>query len=54
MNLNEKIQNAWKLCDKMDELQNFLWQRYYHEFLELLAEEDLKNQEYIQDHQRPF
>ena len=54
MNQNEKIQNAWKLCDKIDLLQNFLWHRYYREFLDLLAEEDLKNQEYIEKSQKPF
>jgi hypothetical protein len=54
MNQNEKIQNAWKLYDKIDELQSFLWQRYYKEFLELLAEEDLENQEYVQDSQSPL
>jgi len=54
MNQHEKIKNAWKLCDKIDELQNFLWQRYYKEFLDLLAEEDLKNQEYIENSQRPL
>jgi hypothetical protein len=54
MNQNEKIQNAWKLCDKIDDLQNFLWDRYYREFLDLLAEEDLKNSLYTDDDQMPF
>jgi hypothetical protein len=53
MNQNEKIQNAWKLCDKIDLLQNFLWHRYYREFLDLLAEEDLKNSEYTEDYDMP-
>ena len=43
MNLNETIRNAWKLCDKIDELQSFLWQRYHREFLELMEEENFKN-----------
>jgi hypothetical protein len=54
MNQQQKIKNAWKLCDKIDELQNLLWQRYYYEFLDLLAEEDFKNQEYIEDSQKPL
>ena len=54
MNRNEKIQNAWKLCDTIDELQSLLWQRYFKEFSDLLAEEDLKNQEYIEDSQSPL
>jgi hypothetical protein len=54
MSINETIRNAWKLSDKIDELQNFLWQRYYREFLDLMAEEDLKNQEYLKDSQRPL
>ena len=54
MNQNEKIQNAWKLCDKIDELQNFLWRRYYREFLDLLAEEDLKNSLYTKEDEMPF
>jgi hypothetical protein len=37
MNQHEKIKNAWKLCDKIDELQNLLWQRYYYEFCIILA-----------------
>ena len=54
MNQHEKIKNAWKLCDKIDELQNLLWQRYYYEFLDLLEKEDFKNQDYIEDFQRPL
>ena len=53
MNLNEKIRNAWKLYDKIDELQSLLWKRYYKEFLELLAEEDLKNSLYTEDDEMP-
>jgi hypothetical protein len=36
-----KIRNALKLIDKMEQLEDLLWQRYYNEFLELLATEDL-------------
>ena len=54
MNQHEKIKIAWKLCNKIDELQNYLWQRYYKEFLDLLTEEDLKHQEYIEKSQRPL
>lgn len=54
MNLNETIRNAWKLCDKIDELQSFLWQRYHREFLDLMEEEDLKNQKHLKDSQSPL
>ena len=54
MNVNETIRNALKLYDKIDELQSFLWQRYHREFLDLMEEEDLKNQEYLEDSQSPF
>lgn len=54
MNLNETIRSAWKLCDKIDELQSFLWQRYYRQFLDLMEEEDCKNQQYLKDSQRPL
>lgn len=54
MNVNETIRNALKLYDKIDELQSFLWQRYHRKFLDLMEEEDLKNQEYLEDSQSPF
>ena len=41
MNQKMKIRNALKLIDKMEQLEDLLWQRYYNEFLELLATEDL-------------
>jgi hypothetical protein len=52
MNLNETVRNAWKLYDKIDELQSFLWQRYHREFLDLMEEEEFKNQQYLKDSQR--
>jgi hypothetical protein len=51
MNLNETVRNAWKLYDKIDELQSFLWQRYHREFLDLMEEEEFKNQQYLKDSQ---
>jgi hypothetical protein len=43
MNQHEKIKNALKLAEKLDQLQTRLWDRYYDQFLELLAEEDIEN-----------
>ena len=43
MNQNEIIKNALKLTDKLDQLQIRLWERYYNQFLDLLAEEDIFN-----------
>ena len=43
MNQQEKIRNALKLADKLDQLETRLWDRYYNQFLDLLAEEDIFN-----------
>jgi len=43
MNQHEKIKNALKLTEKLDQLESRLWERYYKQFLELLAEEDIFN-----------
>ncbi len=43
MNQHEKIKNALKLTEKLDQLETRLWNRYYNQFLELLAEEDKFN-----------
>jgi hypothetical protein len=43
MNQHEKIQSALKLAEKLDQLQTRLWDRYYDQFLELLAQEDIEN-----------
>ena len=43
MNQQEKIRNALKLADKLDQLETRLWDRYYNQFLDLLAEEDIEN-----------
>lgn len=43
MNQQEKIRNALELADKLDQLQTRLWDRYYNQFLDLLAEEDIHN-----------
>ena len=43
MNQHEKIKNALKLTEKLDQLETRLWDRYYNQFLELLAEKDLFN-----------
>jgi len=43
MNQQEKIRNALKLTDKLDQLQTRLWDRYYNQFLDLLAEENIEN-----------
>ena len=43
MNQHEIIKNALKLSDKLDQLQTRLWERYYNQFLDLLAEEDISN-----------
>jgi hypothetical protein len=43
MNQREKIKNALKLTEKLDQLESRLWERYYNQFLELLAEEDIFN-----------
>ena len=42
MHQNEKIQHAMKLCDKLDQLESILWNRYWHEFLTLLEQEDMQ------------
>ena len=55
MNQHEKIQAALNLCNKIAQLESFLWERYYKEFLDLLAKEDLKNpSEHIKELQMPF
>jgi hypothetical protein len=41
MNQPEKIKNALKLTEKLDQLETRLWERYYNQFLDLLAEEDI-------------
>ena len=41
MNQHEKIKNALKLTEKLDQLETRLWNRYYNQFLDLLAEEDI-------------
>jgi hypothetical protein len=43
MNQHEIIKNALKLTDKLDQLETRLWERYYNQFLDLLAEEDKFN-----------
>ena len=43
MNQNEKIQNALDLCDKLDQLQSILWDRYCDQFLTLLEQQDMEN-----------
>jgi hypothetical protein len=40
MDQNENIKNALKLTEKLDQLETRLWNRYYNQFLQLLAEED--------------
>ncbi len=55
MNQKDKIQNALNLCNKIAQLESMLWERYYKEFLDLLANEDVKNPpEHIKDLQMPF
>ena len=49
MQQNEKIQNALKLCEKLDQLESILWDRYWHEFLTLLEQENVGNPS-IDDH----
>ena len=41
MNQHEKIKNALKLTEKLDQLETRLWERYYNQFLHLLADEDI-------------
>ena len=43
MNQHEIIKNALKLTDKLAQLETRLWNRYYNQFLDLLAEEDIFN-----------
>ena len=43
MNQYEKIKNALKLCEKLDQLETRLWDRYYNQFLQLLEQEDIFN-----------
>jgi hypothetical protein len=43
MHQNEKIQNALKLCDKLSQLETMLWNRFAHEFLTLLQQQDREN-----------
>ncbi len=43
MNQHEKIKNALKLTEKLDQLETRLWNRYYNQFLDLLVEEDIDN-----------
>ena len=41
MNQYEKIKNALILTEKLDQLETRLWERYYNQFLDLLAQEDI-------------
>jgi hypothetical protein len=41
MNQHEKIKNALMLTEKLDQLETRLWERYYNQFLDLLAQEDI-------------
>ena len=41
MNQHEKIKNALILTEKLDQLETRLWERYYNQFLDLLAQEDI-------------
>ncbi len=43
MNQHEKIKNALKLTEKLDQLETRLWNRYYNQFLQVLAEEDIED-----------
>jgi hypothetical protein len=43
MNQQEKIRNALKLAEKLDQLETRLWNRYYNQFLEVLSEEDIED-----------
>ncbi len=43
MNQQEKIRNALKLAEKLDQLETRLWDRYYNQFLQVLAEEDIED-----------
>ena len=37
MNQHEKIKNALKLAEKLDQLETRLWDRYYNQFLEVVG-----------------
>jgi len=43
MNQQEKVRNALKLTDKLDQLESILWDRRYNQFMQLLAEEDIED-----------
>ena len=43
MDQNEKIQYALDLCDKLDQLETILWDRYCDQFLTLIEQQDIEN-----------
>jgi len=43
MDQNEKIQYALDLCDKLDQLETILWDRYCDQFLTLIEQQDREN-----------
>ena len=43
MDQNEKIQYALDLCDKLDQLESILWDRYCDQFLTLIEQQDMEN-----------
>ena len=43
MDQNEKIQYALDLCDKLDQLESILWDRYCDQFLTLIEQQDTEN-----------
>lgn len=40
MNQKEQIQLAFEICDKMACLGSALWDQYYHEFLDIILDEE--------------
>ena len=40
---NQKIQTALDLCDKLDQLESILWDRYCDQFLTLIEQQDMEN-----------
>ena len=44
MDQNENIKNALKLTEKLDQLETRLWNRYYNQFLDVLAKDDMQYQ----------
>lgn len=43
MDKHQEVQSAFKLLEKLTEIESILWDRYFNEFLDLIFEDPSQN-----------